>query len=155
MQQRLAQGYLTPRQAGSNSWAHVDSAAIIYTSKPDLYERRLLTSLDVNPACVIETRERDTIYQFIGRTSLRDRQSNRDVTVHVYDREQAQAVERSFNLDPCLTVCLELVDLGFAHNVHGRSETANLTEGQKADRKRELARLRKQKQRAGQKDPLN
>lgn len=151
MQKRLADGYLTPRQAGSNSWAHINHAAIIYTSKPDLYERRLLTSLDVDPACVIETRERDTIYQFLGRTSLRDRQSNRDITVHVYDKEQAEAVARSFGVDPCLTVRLELVDLGFAHNVHGRSETSNLTEGQKADRKRELARLRKQKERAARK----
>lgn len=152
MQRRLTHGYLTPRQAGSNSWAHIDHAAIIYTSKPDLYERRLLMSLDVDPACVIETRELDTIYQFVGRTSLRDRQSNRDITVHVYDKTQAEAIARSFDVDPGLTVRLELVDLGFAHNVHGRSETSNLTEEQKADRKRELARLRKRKERAARKD---
>lgn len=151
MQRRLLRGYLTPRQAGSNSWAHIDHANIIYTAKPDVHECRLLASMGVDPACVIETRERDTIYQFIGRTSLRDRNSDRDVTVHVYDKEQAQAVARSFGIDPCLTVRLELVDLGFAFNQHGRSATKDLTEEQKANRKRELGRLRKAKQRAKEK----
>jgi hypothetical protein len=151
MQQRLSGGYLTPRQAGSNSWAHIDHASIIYTAKPDVHECRLLASMGVDPACVIETRERDTIYQFLGRTSLRDRNSDRDVTVHVYDKEQAQAVARSFGVDPCLTVRLELVDLGFAFNQHGRSATKDLTEEQKANRKRELDRLRKAKQRAKEK----
>jgi hypothetical protein len=151
MRQRLRTGYLSPRQAGSNAWSHVDRAAIVYTSKPDLHERKLLKSMDVDPVALIETRERDTIYQFIGRTSLRDRGSTRDVVAYVYDEEQAAAVAMAFGADPGISVCLELVDLGFAHQHHGRSSTPELTSEQKAARVREQARLRKQKQRAANK----
>jgi hypothetical protein len=143
----LPLNWLSPRQAGSNAWVQFDTAAIIYTSKPDQHECRLLAAMGIDPARMIETRERETIYQFASRTSIRDRDSDRDVVVYVYDHEQAAALQKAFAANPALTVRLELVDLGFAYRTHGRSETDRLSPAQKAERRREQARNRQRAKR--------
>ena len=143
----LQRGWLSPRQAGSNAWSHFDVAVAVYTSKPDVYERRLLKSLDVDPDRMTETRERETIYQFVGRTSLRDRHCDRDVVAYVYDQDQAAALGKAFDANPNLTVTLELVDLGFAQQVHGHRATASLSDEEKAERIRVQARERERAKR--------
>ena len=80
--------------------------------KPHEHERRILAALGVDPQAVIESREFDTIYQFIARTSVRDATSDRPVTAYVYDRLQADALARSFADRSGLEIELELIDLG-------------------------------------------
>lgn len=138
--------YLSPRQAGTNAWAHIDAAAIIFTSKPDADERTLLKSMAIDPQIVVESREHDTIYQFCARTSLRDASSNRPVTLYVYDRVQAQVLQRALSRQAEFNVSAELIDLGFAHDTK-RKSLEHLTAEQRLERKRELARLRKAAQR--------
>ncbi|MEG3164732.1 hypothetical protein U1701_09020 [Sphingomonas sp. PB2P19] len=145
---RLPHGYISPRQAGSNRYAHIDEAAFIYTSKPHEHERRILTALDVDPQAVIESREFDTIYQFIARTSVRDAASSRPVTAYVYDRVQADTLARSFADRSGLDIELELIDLGFAHDVPGRQDLSTLTPAEKAERQRVQAKERKRRQRS-------
>ena len=147
-QARTMGRYLRPRQAGTNRWAHIDEAAIIYTSKPDPFERALLTSLDIDPDAVVETRERDTIYQFVARTSLRDPDSERPTVAWVYDRAQAEALALSFAGRPEIDVELKLTDLGFAHEAPLRKSLKSLNVGEKLERQRAQARERKRRQRA-------
>lgn len=145
---RLPHGYISPKQAGTNQWAHIDEAAFIYTSKPHEHERRILAALGVDPQAVIESREFDTIYQFIARTSVRDATSDRPVTAYVYDRLQADALARSFADRSGLEIELELIDLGFAHEVPGRQDLSALTPAEKAERQRMQGRDRKRRQRS-------
>ncbi len=144
---RLPHGYISPRQSGSNRWAHIDEAAFIYTSKPHEHERRILGAIGVDPQAVIESREYDTIYQFVARTSVRDASSSRPVTAYVYDRLQADALARSFADRSGLEIELELIDLGFAHEVPGRQDLSALTPAEKAERQRRQAKERKRRQR--------
>jgi hypothetical protein len=145
---RLPHGYISPKQAGTNQWAHIDEAAFIYTSKPHEHERRILAALGVDPQAVIESREFDTIYQFIARTSVRDAASDRPVTAFVYDRVQAEALAKAFASRSGLEVELELIDLGFAHQVPKREDLSALTLVEKAERQRTQARNRKRRQRS-------
>ena len=145
---RLSQGYLSPRQSGTNQWSHIDEAAIIFTSKPDQHERRILSAMGVDPQAVIESREFDTLYQFIARTSVRDAMSSRPVTGYVYDRVQAEALANLFANRSGLEVELELVDLGFAHQVPEREDLSGLTPAERAERQRIQARDRKRRQRS-------
>lgn len=147
---RLSSGYLSPRQAGSNSWAHIDEAAIIFTAKPDLHERAILTGLGIDPQIVISTREHDTIYQFVARTSLRDPESTRPVSVYVYDRVQAEALAVAFAGQSAIKTSVELVDLGFALQTATRRNLSQMSEGEKAERKRDQAAARKRAQRERQ-----
>ena len=150
-QARTPGHYLTPRQAGTNRWAHIDEAAIIFTAKPDRFERALLTSLDVDPESVVETRERDTIYQFVARTSVRDPESARTVNAWVYDRTQAEALALSFSGRPELDVQLILNDIGFAHDAPQRISLRTMSFDDKQERQRTQARERKQRERARRK----
>lgn len=153
---QYAQGvYLTPCQAGTNSWSHMDRAVVVYTAKPDNNERTLLKSLGVDPQLVIDNREHDVIYQFCARTSLRDPDSNRPVTLTVYDRVQAEVLHRALSRQSEFNVQLELVDLGFAHERLKREDLSSLTPEQRAARKREQAKLRKRNQRERDRNESN
>lgn len=137
---------LAPKQAGSNEYAAISAATCIYSVKPDAHQRKVYELLGVDPAYYCETNERETILQFMCRTSLRDPASTTDLDFFVYDREQAEYLLRYFNRDDrgYVDATMELHDLGFAdvERKAGRP-SKNLT----PEEKREVARLRKAAQR--------
>ncbi|MYL98393.1 hypothetical protein GR702_11525 [Novosphingobium sp. FGD1] len=148
---------LSPRQQGSNRFQSINNATIIYTAKPDNTDIAMFEEIGLDPQYITDSRERETIVQFSTRTSVRDAASTATVTITVYDREQAEHLERYFLRTGYCRPTLQLVDLGFAGYVHnstaGRPRTVRTAEQTKArdDKRREQARLRKQAQRQRQK----
>jgi hypothetical protein len=107
---------LTPRQAGSNEYARVTAATCIYSVKPDADQRKVYQLLGVDPNYYTETNERETILQFMCRTSIRDPENVADLNFYVYDKTQADYLLRYFRRDErgyanAVTV---MHDLGFA-----------------------------------------
>jgi hypothetical protein len=144
---------LSPRQQGSNKFASITSASMFYTSKPDTTDIAMMRELEIDPDFVTQSREREIIYQFATRTSLRDADSTATVHLHVYDREQAEYLAAALTRSGYCRPTLELVDLGFADYVHdskpGRRKVERSTAEMLADaaKKKAQARLRKQRQR--------
>lgn len=145
---------LRPRQAGSNAYASKTVVSAIYTAKPTPDERRLFGDMGIGASVAIETREFETIFQFVARCAVRDPENSADLTVHVYDREQADYLLDLFEASGYVTCTLELVDLGFAtlppiKGKPGRKPVV-MSEGDNAAaavRKRALAAARKRQQR--------
>jgi hypothetical protein len=138
---------LSPKQAGSNEYASVNTATCIYTVKPDADQRRVYELLGVDPAYYTETNERETILQFMCRTSVRDPQNTSDVDLFVYDKAQADYLLRYFERDArgYAVASTVLHDLGFAKV---ERKIGRPVIDRTADEKRELARQRKAAQRA-------
>lgn len=147
---------LSPRQAGSNSFASATAVTILYTAKPSPAERGLFRDLEIDPQVATTTREYETIFQFACRCAVRDPNSVEDLVVHVYDRHQAEYLDELFTAAGYVDVSLELVDLGFGDTSpmppKKRGPKAKPKTGAEklADqqRSREKGRVRKQKQRA-------
>lgn len=138
---------LSPKQAGSNEYAGISTATCIYTVKPDAHQRKVYELLGVDPAYYCETNERETILQFMCRTSLRDPTNDSPIDLFVYDREQAEYLLRYFNRDDrgYVAATMELHDLGFATT---ERKAGRPTVDRTPEEKRELARKRKAAQRA-------
>ena len=149
---------LSPRQAGSNRHAHASAAAIIYSAKPSPDERGLWEALGVDPMSAVATREFETIYQFVSRTSVRTPDCEKHIEVFVYDHQQAAYLEQMFDRTGFVETQLELVDLGFSDAPPppkpGRPKTFR-SENEQVDadeKKRAAARDRKRKQRERERD---
>lgn len=106
---------LSPRQAGSNAYAAATSVTILYTAKPTPSECSLFRDLGIDPKVATNTREFETIFQFACRCAVRDPMNDEQLTVHVYDREQAEYLRELFEASSYVDPIMELVDLGFAH----------------------------------------
>jgi len=144
---------LSPRQSGSNAYNHLTAVSAIYTAKASPKERGLFQSLGIDPHAATETREYETIFQFVGRCAVRDPRSTKAITVHVYDRQQAEYLHELFSATNYVDCELSLVDLGFAHRRAPKPGRRPLQRSQselsaQRDRKRLLARERKRRQRA-------
>lgn len=143
---------LKPRQAGSNAYADKTAVSAIYTAKPTPQELQLFQDMGIASSVAVETREFETIFQFVARCAARDHDSEADLTVHVYDRQQAEYLAELFGATGYVTCNVELIDLGFGHTPPtrpGRKPVAkSASEAALAQvKKRELARARKRKQR--------
>jgi hypothetical protein len=104
---------LSPRQAGSNRYQAIHAVSAIYTAKPDPAECQVLETFGIDTNTAISTREYETIYQFIGRSSVRDASSTRGVRVFVYDQNQAAYLAEMFGNAGYVDVELLPMDLGF------------------------------------------
>lgn len=114
---------LRPKKAGSNAYAGRDAATAIYAAKPSPEARTVLKLLGVDSSVWTETHEHETVLQFVCRTSIRDPESTRPVTIRVFDRATAEYLARYFENQPHCVTTMELVDLGFANakpNAGGR-----------------------------------
>lgn len=143
---------LSPRQSGSNAYNHLTAVSAIYTAKASPKERGLFQSLGIDPHAATETREYETIFQFVGRCAVRDPKSTKPITVHVYDRQQAEYLHELFSATNYVDCELSLVDLGFAHRRAPKPGRRPLQKSQselcaQRDRTRILARERKRRQR--------
>lgn len=112
--------WLSPRQAGSNAYADRTAVSAIYTAKASPDERTLFKELGIDPHVATETREFETIFQFVSRSAVRDPKSQSPLIVHVYDHAQARYLADLFQATNYVDCTLELVDLGFAHHTAPR-----------------------------------
>ena len=110
---RLPGQYLTPRQAGSNKYQSIDAVTVLYSAKPNPAECQVLASLGIDTNSATETREYETAYQFVGRSSVRDARSSRPVRVFVYDLKQATYLAEMFGSAGYVDVELRPTNLGF------------------------------------------
>ena len=144
---------LAPRQAGSNKYAHIDHVSMIYCAKPNPAEVGVLKALGIDPAAATETRERETIYQFTGRCSVRDPTSERPIWMWVYSEAQAQYLEEMYAATDYIDVELRPFDLGYLDHRHDSKTGRKVLELSdeeivaQAQRKRDRARERKRESR--------
>jgi len=145
---------LSPKQAGSNEFSAINAATCIYTVKPDHEQRKAYELLGIDPDYYIETNERETILQFMCRTSVRDPESVCHVDLFVYDKTQADFLRRYFDRDQrgYAVATMQLHDLGFAYaeRKRGRPVVVRSEDDQarRATDRREADRLRKAARRA-------
>lgn len=89
--------YITPKQAGTNRYASLSHAAIIYAAKPSPNLRSLLRALDIDPDHWTRSIEHEAILQFVTRTSVRDPNNAMPVYLYVFDRAQAEYLKEYFD----------------------------------------------------------
>jgi hypothetical protein len=152
---------LSPRQAGSNRYQAIHAVSAIYTAKPDPAECQVLETFGIDTNTAIATREYETLYQFIGRSSVRDASSTRGVRVFVYDRDQATYLAEAFGSAGYVDVELLPIDLGFIDAPYdpkpGRPkvELTGAEMAVRADKKRAQDRERQKAKRARDKMAQN
>lgn len=81
-----------PKLAGTNSLRHLDSCAIFYSSKAQLSDAASLEVLGIDNIDVRRAREEEDMYQFVLRGAIRDPAYSGAYDVHVYSRDQAEAL---------------------------------------------------------------
>jgi hypothetical protein len=105
--------HLSPRQAGTDKFGALTMATMIYSAKPAPSEIAILETLGVSPAQVVKARETEDLVQFANRIGRRAN-DDRPLTITVYDRVQAEALQAYFDSVAHFRTNLVLVDLGFA-----------------------------------------
>ncbi len=149
---------LPPRMAGSNRYSDIDHISMIYTAKPEPSEAEILKILGVDPVAAKETREFETIYQFVSRCSVRDPDADRPILVHVYDHSQARYLQEMYVQTGYVEVELQPIDLGFLDWMYDgapgpKKRELSLEElEEKQARARKLARERQRRRRAKLRD---
>ena len=89
--------YLSPKQAGTNQFAHISDAAIIYSAKPSPNLVGLLNATGMDAELWTRSIEHETILQFVTRTSVRDPDSTEPVNLYVIDETQAIYLKEYFD----------------------------------------------------------
>jgi hypothetical protein len=100
--------YLTPKQTGTNEWAHITEVvwlAAMKTSTTEGSEIKRLCGMTLDE--IARWRERNAMHQFIMRTAIRDFESSEVVNVHVFSEQQARY--ESERLGGCPIVYVENV----------------------------------------------
>lgn len=117
---------LSPRQAGSNEFRTSHAAAIIYTANASTECQAFLALSGQSADDWRESKEHETILQFVTRTSIRDPNCNHDVNLYVYDKFDAEYLVTYFE-KLGHDVLAEYVDLDLEVQPDGRA-----TNGRKA-----------------------
>lgn len=104
-----ASKYVSPRQAGTNSYRNIDHAAIIYAAKPNPSLISLLDVLGIERSVWERSVEHETILQFVTRTSVRTEGSMSPVHLWVFDRAQALYLKDYFDSLPYVSATIEQV----------------------------------------------
>lgn len=145
--------YLSPKQAGTNQFAHISDAAIIYSAKPSPNLVGLLNATGMDGGLWTRSIEYETILQFVTRTSVRDPDSTEPVNVYVFDEAQAIYLKAYFDGLPNVSTYVSKLELSEPiplKSKGGRPRVQRTPEEQKryqADRRRK-DRERKRQMRA-------
>ena len=102
---------LPPRQSGTGKYQHCDHAVAFFAAKPNPNVRAVLAAIGLTQDDWIISHEHETILQFVTRTSLRDVESDHDVIVDVYAKDQAQYLKSFFDAQPHISATLQFLDL--------------------------------------------
>ena len=111
------EAYRLPRQAGTSTLMGFHHAAMFYAAKPKHEVEEAIVGLGSSADQWVSTNEYETILQFLTRTSVRDVSSSEDVTLHVFNRDQAIYLKTFFDSQPHITSSLEKVDLELSTQV--------------------------------------
>ncbi len=87
---------VTPKVAGTNRFKAVRDCTVIYSAKASTCEAKMLKAIfgsKVSRQHILADRETEDLIQIVMRTSLRDPNNPDPVTLRVYDRTQAEALE--------------------------------------------------------------
>lgn len=149
---------LKPRQAGSNLYAGISNATMIYTAKASPAQISVFEALGVDPETFSQENELETIVQFCARLSVRDPASSAPIVINLYDEIQALHVAAYFRSTGYVEVETKAIDLGFMNyrRLIGKPgpKVKELTPAEAetlAIAKREIGRLRTQACRARKK----
>ncbi|SOB86743.1 hypothetical protein SAMN06297144_1852 [Sphingomonas guangdongensis] len=130
------------KQAGSNEFAGCNQAAVIYSAKPSPNIEGLLKVHGVTAEDWRITNEFEVILQFVTRTSIRDPRSAEEVTLYVYDIDQASYLLHQLALLDHVEVTFEKADVAINDQKKRRGrKPRELTEAEVAER---AARRREQ-----------
>lgn len=153
---RLRGCFLSPAQAGSNSYSYADHVTMIYSVKPCSTMQGVYRRIGVDADWHMISAERETILQFVCRSCVRLSDDNRTIHINVYDREQAEYLREYFENSPLSYVVpdLRLENLGFAYHVRdskgGRRRTVLTPEEREAkkaaDKRKERDRGRRRRE---------
>lgn len=144
---------LHPHQAGSNQWAGIHNATCIYSAKPSEETRAVMEFMNVPATAWTHSHEFEAILQFACRTSIRDPQSDKAVTLTVYDKEQADYLATYFRAQPHCVVEVAHVDLGINDEIRQRGrkkveltpEQADAKKAERAAKKLKAQQVRRAK----------
>ena len=125
---------LSPAVAGSNEYMRYTSGAFIYSAKPTTAEVEKLKQFKINREQIVRARETEQIIQFATRLALRNPADKRDCLFYVYDKFQAQALEKYFN---GLSIPLEVVLVHEDLNIPARFDTDEIKRAKKAELNRQ------------------
>lgn len=87
---------VTPKVAGTNIFRSITDCTVIYSAKASSCEVKMLKAIfgrAVGRQHILTDRETEDLIQIVMRTSLREPDDDRPVTLRVYDHFQAQALE--------------------------------------------------------------
>jgi hypothetical protein len=83
---------ISPKIAGSNDYQHITVCSAIYTSKPSNVTKGILSQFGITAEQIIRSRESEDLIQIFLRCSGRVASDTRDLTLRLYDLEQAEFI---------------------------------------------------------------
>lgn len=139
-------GYIKPRQAGTNKYRLYHEAAIIFAGNPSKQIEGLLAFLEIDKQSWQASVEHETILQFLTRTSIRDADSSADVTFTVFDKDDADyAAEYLRGLGHVVSVIFVNLGIVIRRKKAGRLK---LSEDERKARRKQTKRKSKAKAKA-------
>lgn len=106
------EAYLSPRQAGTNTYQNISHAVAIYAAKPAPNLISLLKARGVPVEAWARSMEHETILQFVTRTSVRNAGNSSPVHLWVFDRAQALYLKEYFDGLDYVTATMKVVEDG-------------------------------------------
>lgn len=106
-----------PKQAGSNSLRDHVACALVLSSKAQATDSAVLEVLGLDRDDIQRAREEEDVFQFVMRGALRDPSYAGDFSIHLYSRDQAEALSRRLRASG-ITNNIEIVPLVEAGILH-------------------------------------
>jgi hypothetical protein len=101
---------ISPRQAGTNSYRHSTSCAVIYSNKSQSADEPILKVFGLTKDEIARAREIEDIQQFVMRGAIRSPEFGGEYDIYLYDLYQAEAVRDFLTKGGFANVRLEPVE---------------------------------------------
>jgi hypothetical protein len=153
----LAGQMVSPKQAGSNEYRHLNSCAMIYSNKAQTSDEAILEVFGLSKEQIEIARQTEDIEQFVMRGAIRCADFGGVYDIYVYDQWQAEALQRFLEVNGITDVeLIGLDEVGIMDEERpkvGRKPPSPEPAAVKirADERREKDRLRKQRVREEEK----
>ncbi|CQI92615.1 Uncharacterised protein [Yersinia rohdei] len=88
--------YITPKSRGDNEYQDYNAAVWLASMKPSNIEvKQVELMFKINRHQITQAREYEELYQFVQRTALRNFESDEEVDVYVFDKQQALSLSNN------------------------------------------------------------
>ena len=94
---RLGGEFIPPLAMGLNKFRHLTKCAFIYSAKYTPIDKPLTEVSDITAADITDARETEAIRQFIMRGAIRNRDYAGPYLIYLYEKPQAEAVQKHLN----------------------------------------------------------